>query len=442
MGMGETGLLWHALGICPGDVVAFTGGGGKTSLALRVVRELTEVGRPPVFTCTTRIFPVPWMLQLYVDDLGEGWLDAVAAVLAAGRPVCLGARLDAATGKVVGIAPEQVAALKQLRGTVILVEADGSGGRPLKTPAPHEPVIPSVADIVVPVAGASVLGQPLGPALVHRVECVAAVTGAVPGSTVTPAVVAEALVSAEGCTRCAPAGARVVPVLGQADLPGAEAALRETAGLLLERVGRVVLAAPRAEEPVRAVIGRVAVLVLAGGASRRFGGNKLLHGWGGGTVLEASLQASLRSGLKEVVVVTGAYHDRLAPLLARYPVRVVPNPDWGEGMSTSLRAGLQSLGDEPEAVAICLGDMPFLPPVVVVELARTHAQTHAPIVAPVAGGQRRNPVLFDRSLFPQLMQARGDEGGRSVLRAHQDELLLVPFPDEDWFRDVDTPTDL
>ncbi|MDB4894630.1 MAG: MoeA-like protein, partial [Firmicutes bacterium] len=369
----------------------------------------------------------------------------VSAELAAGRPVCLGARFDEATGKLIGVSVADVALLRERLGaTVILVEADGSAGRPLKAPAAHEPVIPPCADLVVPVAGAGVLGQLLDGEHVHRPALVAAAAGVTEGSVVTPAVVAAALAA---CTRGAPAEARVVPVLGQADLPGVCAGLRETAGLLCGAgVGRVVLAAPRSDQPVRDVVGTVAVVVLAGGAGRRFGSNKLVHPWGDVTVLEASLRAPLRAGLAEVVVVTGAYHAELAARLARYPVRVIPNPDWQEGMSTTLRAGLGAVGDPAvgnlAAVLVCLGDMPRLPAEVLTELVRAHARSGAPVVAPEAGGLRRNPVLFDRSLVRELTEARGDEGGRSVVRRHQQEMLLVSFPDPSCFGDVDSRDDL
>ncbi|HEY3368369.1 MAG TPA: selenium cofactor biosynthesis protein YqeC [Symbiobacteriaceae bacterium] len=261
--MGEGLLLWQALGICPGDVVAFTGGGGKTSLALTVVRELRAAGRPVLFTCTTRMFPVPWMEPVLTATAGDAWLEAVAAALAAGRPVCLGQRVEPETGKLFGITTEQVAACRQLRECVVLVEADGSAGLPLKAPAAHEPVIPPVADIVVPVAGAGVLGKALVPANVHRAPLVARLAGVPEGVPVTPEIVAAALVAPDGCTRGAPPGARIVPVVSQADTPDTGPLLRALAQLLLGRapgrpgqhVSRVVLAAPATAEPVREVIG-------------------------------------------------------------------------------------------------------------------------------------------------------------------------------------------
>jgi len=185
----------------------------------------------------------------------------------------------------------------------------------------------------------------------------------------------------------------------------------------------------------------VAGLVLAGGASRRFGGGKLLHKMNGRTLIECALQAPLHAPLSQVVVVTGAYHAELAPVLAPYPVQVVYNPDWEGGLSTSLKAGLARLM-EAAAVVICLADQPDLPAAVITALVETYRRTGARIVAPALAGVRRNPVLFDRSLFPDLLATQGDEGGRSVIRRHEAELALVPFDQAAWFRDIDVPADL
>ena len=186
---------------------------------------------------------------------------------------------------------------------------------------------------------------------------------------------------------------------------------------------------------------RVAGLVLAGGASRRFGGGKLLHRLNDRTLIEAALEAPLHAGLSEVVVVTGAYHAELAPLLERLAVRVVHNPDWPEGMSTSLRAGVALLA-EADAVVVCLADQPDLPADVIAALVQTYRQSGAKIVAPSVAGVRKNPVLFDRSLFADLLGVQGDEGGRSVIKRHQSAVVQVPFDQAAWFRDIDIPADL
>ncbi len=104
-----------------------------------------------------------------------------------------------------GIDPAWIGQLKkQLQVTHVLVEADGSRGRPLKAPAEHEPVIPASTDVVVAVVGLSVIGQALSEEFVHRPARVAALTGCRLGDTVIPAMVATVLRHPEGSTRGAP----------------------------------------------------------------------------------------------------------------------------------------------------------------------------------------------------------------------------------------------
>ena len=432
--------LWRALGICPGDVVALTGGGGKTSLAAAVARELQAEGRPVIVTTTTKIFPAAEMDLVLA---GGSSLSAVQAVLAQGRNVCVAERVEEGTGKLIGLAPERIAALRGLGAGSVLVEADGSAGRPLKAPAAHEPMIPACADLVVPVVGAGALGRNLSAEVAHRVDHVAACAGVAVGDPITPGVMAAALLA---CTKGTPQGARVVPVIGQADLDGTEAAAEEIAGLLAGQagIGRVVVAAPRTLTPVRRVHGEVSALVLAGGASRRFGGAKLLHPWAGKTLVEASLMAPLRAGMREVLLVTGAYHQELVKILAQYPVRLVYNPDWAEGMSTSVRAGLAAItaGPDLQGLLICLADQPLLPSRVPDALAEAFRRTRSAVIAPVLGGSRRNPVLFRRDLFAELAAVEGDEGGRSVVQRHLAQIHLVEFTEPGWFQDVDRPSDL
>jgi molybdenum cofactor cytidylyltransferase len=421
--------LWSALGILPGDVVAFTGGGGKTSLALRIAQERADV----IFTTTTKLWPTG-IPTLFTAELGASWLDSVAK---APRPCCVVSRRDELSPKLIGISPTQVAKLKAACPTdVILVEADGSAGLPLKAPNEHEPVIPACATLVVPVAGARAIGKPLDPMTVHRAARLAELAGAALGDVITPKVVATALIAS---TRGAPAGARIVPVIGQGDLPEAVPFGEAVMVHLRDRYGRLVVAAPALpDEPVRHVAGDIVAIMLAGGASRRFGANKLLSPWQGHTLIEAALAPLLRAGLREVIVVTGAYHEALAPLLARYPVRVIANRDWTDGMSTSMQSGLAAVGTAAAAI-ICLADQPYLPAAVLDQLIATYRQTQSPIVAPAINGIRRNPVLFDQSLFPQLAAITGDEGGRSVIAAHKEQVVLIPMADETWFIDIDFP---
>ena len=446
--------LWRALGICPGDVVALVGGGGKTSLALACLQELTAAGRRALFTTTTKIYP-PERLAV-VTALTPGWIEQAAAHLDAGRPCCVaGPPRD--DGKLGGLDDDAIAALVTgARPDVLLVEADGAAMLPLKAPADHEPAIPAVATLVVAVAGLGALGRPLAAGQVHRPErllALAAAAGLAATGSVTPELLAAALSHPElGCARRRPPGSRVTAVLNQADFADPTAAAAAARALIGGGQRRVVLTALASPQPLRAVTGPVAGLLLAAGTASRFGAPKQLALLRGRPLLSHALAAFCGAGLAPLFAVTGARQEAVTPLLAPWPVAPVPNPDFARGMGTSFVAGFTALlAPQPlappgwpaaRAALVALGDMPNLTPAVLDRLIAAHLDGKAPITAPVAGGERRNPVIIGRALFPELLSVSGDEGGRSVLRRHAAAVQLIPFDDPALFHDVDTPADL
>ncbi len=182
----------------------------------------------------------------------------------------------------------------------------------------------------------------------------------------------------------------------------------------------------------------VAGIVLAAGASTRLGQPKQLLPYGDTTLLRHVTRVGLAAGLKPLVVVLGAHAAACWREVADLPVVVVDNPRYAEGQSTSLRAGLAALPAAARAVVVLLGDMPEVDAPLVQQLVATWRATGASIVRPAYAGQPGNPVLFSAEHFPALAAARGDEGGRAVLRAHAAEVLLVPVASPAALEDIDT----
>lgn len=147
------------------------------------------------------------------------------------------------------------------------------------------------------------------------------------------------------------------------------------------------------------------------------------------------------AGLDQVVVVAGAQAQAIGEALSGLPLELVINEAWAEGMSTSVRAGLTALRPEIEAVMIVLADQPTLTDQLLRDLAARYAATGAPVVVPYFEGQRGNPVLFDRSLFPRLMAVKGDRGGRAVLQEYDGWLERVDVTSAAILEDVDTQED-
>jgi molybdenum cofactor cytidylyltransferase len=188
----------------------------------------------------------------------------------------------------------------------------------------------------------------------------------------------------------------------------------------------------------------LASVLLAGGASRRFGlKNKLLADAGGRAMVAKVAREILDGGVSELVVVTGAEHDAYVTALFGLPARFVANPKWDDGIGGSIAAGVSALPPSHAGVFIVPGDLPNLTADVFLRLGAAFAEdARHPIVVPVtAEGEQRNPVLWPRRHFPELDALSGPRGGKSLLDTLREERLDVAFDDESLFADIDTPDD-
>jgi molybdenum cofactor cytidylyltransferase len=186
----------------------------------------------------------------------------------------------------------------------------------------------------------------------------------------------------------------------------------------------------------------IAGIVLAAGASRRFGSQKLLAPVGGVPLVRRSVERLLEASLDDIVVVLGSDAPAVSAALGGLRVRTVTNAAHATGMSSSLRAGVDTLRPATEAALVALADQPGVGAEIVDRLIERYRAEGSPIVAPLyRGGVRGNPVLFDRSLFDELRATTGDEGGRSVVARDRRRVALVEI-DLEMPRDVDRPEDL
>ena len=186
----------------------------------------------------------------------------------------------------------------------------------------------------------------------------------------------------------------------------------------------------------------VSAILLAAGAGSRFGGGKLLAPYLGRPLIEASLSNLTGAPVDEKVVVAGADAQRLREVCGPYDVRIVENPDWDHGQSTSVRTGLGALGPEARAAVVLLADQPLVGPETVGRLIAAF-EAGARVAVATYGGVPRNPVLFSREVWPLLVaELSGDEGARPFLRKHPELVELVPCDGVGDPADVDTAEDL
>jgi len=188
---------------------------------------------------------------------------------------------------------------------------------------------------------------------------------------------------------------------------------------------------------------KVAVVVLAAGASSRFGSPKLLADLGGRPVLQHTLDAVAEAGLDDVVVVLGRARADVEAAIAWRGERRVTNDRPQDGLSSSVRVGLDAAAgdDAVAAVLIVLGDQPAIRPAAIRAVVLTAAGSPAPIVrARYATDGAPNPVLVRRTAWALVAGLSGDRGLGPLLAQRPELVLAVPV--EGANPDVDTPADL
>jgi molybdenum cofactor cytidylyltransferase len=211
-------------------------------------------------------------------------------------------------------------------------------------------------------------------------------------------------------------------------------------GLLMEIVTR-----PQPREEAQPEKGRrIAAVVLAAGRSTRMGAiNKLIAEIGGKPLVRIAAEQALASRASPVIVVTGHERERVEAALAGLPVRIVHNPDYAEGLGTSLKAGIAAVPPEADGAIICLGDMPQVSSALIDKLiAAFDPERGALVVVPSIGGRRGNPVVWSRRFFHDLMQIQGDIGARHLIGSYAEAVVEVPVADDAALIDVDTPESL
>jgi molybdenum cofactor cytidylyltransferase len=185
----------------------------------------------------------------------------------------------------------------------------------------------------------------------------------------------------------------------------------------------------------------IAAVVLAAGESRRWGeDNKLVASIGGSPMIRRTTEIAIAAEIGPVIVVTGHQPQKIRSALKGLKVTFARAADFAEGMSASLKTGIGAVPADCAGALICLGDMPYLLP----DTARLLAMAYKPqgpwvALVPTWEGERGNPVLIGRPLFPQILRLSGDRGAKGVLAGISERVLEVPVADSGILRDVDRP---
>jgi molybdenum cofactor cytidylyltransferase len=186
---------------------------------------------------------------------------------------------------------------------------------------------------------------------------------------------------------------------------------------------------------------KVSGIILAAGKAERMDKAKQLLPFRGTTILGQVSKNALDSSLHEIIVVLGYAAEKIRQVTDFGHAQIVINPDYADGQSASLKAGLSGISDESVAALFLLGDQPLIGADVIDAILEVYRNAPAPIVIPTYSGTRGNPVLIDRALFPRIKSLRGDVGARFLFDEYADQLLEIEMGDEYLAFDVDTPDD-
>jgi len=241
--------LWESLSLYAPMLVAFTGGGGKTSLMWRLAKELKEKGESVVVATTTRIWPPgPVETDYLILQENEALLrEQAEQAVAKGKIITVAPGI--ADGKLLPLKEDLLRKLLK-KDSFVLVEADGAAELPFKAPAEHEPVVPSFAGMQVLVFGLDALGKPLTAQYCHRPERIAAISGASLGDAVTPQLAATVLASPSGGLKGKAPQSKLTVCLNKADGQEQIQMAQQVAELLLAKGISKVLATTAKQDPV------------------------------------------------------------------------------------------------------------------------------------------------------------------------------------------------
>lgn len=180
-------------------------------------------------------------------------------------------------------------------------------------------------------------------------------------------------------------------------------------------------------------------VLLAAGSGSRFGGGKLLHRLHDGTPIGVASLRNLRKALPDVIAVVRRGDDELSELLESEGIVVKHCEDAHLGMARSLACAIRA-SMNAGAWVIALGDMPFVTPATISAVVRQVTKSGR-IVVPAYRGERGHPVGFGSRYRAELLGLEGDEGARSVVQRHAQDIEVIDCEDPGILRDIDTPGD-
>ena len=182
-------------------------------------------------------------------------------------------------------------------------------------------------------------------------------------------------------------------------------------------------------------------MILAAGESKRMGKPKLLLPFGEKTMIETVIDRVIQSKVEKILVVLGSNREKIEKKIGNLPLEIAVNPDFKEGMLSSVQRGLEALPEEAQAVLVFLGDQPSIPSEVIDSVIDAFRKTGKGIVLPVYKGERGHPVLIDMKYRHEVENLNPEVGLRELVYGQPDDILEVEVDDAGILRDINVIED-
>lgn len=182
-------------------------------------------------------------------------------------------------------------------------------------------------------------------------------------------------------------------------------------------------------------------MILAAGESKRMGKPKLLLHFRGKTIIETILGQVIQSRVEKILVVLGSNREKIERKIKNLPLKIAVNPDFREGMLSSVQLGFQALPKNARAVLVILGDQPAISSAIIDEVIDAYKRTGNGIVLPVYKKERGHPVIIDMKYRGEVGKLSPDVGLRGVVYSHPEDILEVEVDTPSILKDIDDMED-
>jgi len=186
---------------------------------------------------------------------------------------------------------------------------------------------------------------------------------------------------------------------------------------------------------------KIGAMILAAGESRRMGEPKLLLLFGERTIIEAVVSSVIHSKVDEVLVVLGSSAEKIEEKIKDFSLRITVNPDYKQGMLSSVQWGFKEIPKEIQGVLVCLGDQPSISTGIIDRVIDAYNRTGKGIVVPTYKKRRGHPVLIDMKYLEEIQNLSPEVGLRGVVYNHPQDTLEVEVDTSSILRDIDNADD-